>query len=104
MSIASRIRRAKKFRVGGTGSKRCRKGKSCGATCISGGKVCLISLPDYAIRALSHASKRLGKIKKLGEAKKKAEKITMELKVQAPSAPTGPKEGDWLNAPPSRPS
>jgi hypothetical protein len=40
----------------------------------------------------------------LGEAKKKAEKITMELKVQAPSAPTGPKEGDWLNAPPSRPS
>lgn len=96
MSFRSRVRRAKRLSVGGSGKKRCKGGKSCGSTCISRGKVCLISMPDYATRALSHAIKRLGKVKKLAEAKKKAEKITMELKVQAPSAPTGPKEGDWL--------
>lgn len=95
MSLASRIRGAKRRSVGGSGKKRCRRGKSCGSTCISGGKVCLIDLPDYAVRAMSKAALKLGKLKRLSAAKKKAEKITMELKVQAPSSPTGSRQSDW---------
>ncbi len=83
--------------MGGRSSakKRCQRGKSCGSTCISGGKVCLIALPDYATRALISASTKLFKLKKLSKEKKKVEKITMELKVQAPSSPTGSKQIDW---------
>jgi hypothetical protein len=95
MSLASRIRRAKRMGGKSFGKKRCRKGKSCGSTCISGGKVCLIDLPDYATRSLSMAAKRLLKLKKLSKEKKKVEKITMELKVQAPSSPTGSRDTDW---------
>lgn len=95
MSLASRIRRAKKLSIRSSKKKRCGRGKSCGSTCISGGKVCLISLPDYAVRAISKAAFKLGELRKLSKAKKKVEKITMELKVQAPSSPTGSRQTDW---------
>lgn len=39
------IESAKKKAVKGGGRKRCRKGKSCGSTCISSYKVCMVDLP-----------------------------------------------------------
>ena len=41
------VRRAKDQAVGG-GRKRCRRGKNCSATCISGNKWCLVDLPEPA--------------------------------------------------------
>jgi hypothetical protein len=45
MSLGSEIRSAKAKAVGGK-KDRCRKGKSCSATCISGWKACLVEMPD----------------------------------------------------------
>lgn len=53
MVTAGKIRRAKEKAVGGR-RDRCRKGKSCSATCISGLKVCLVELPDMVSTSLSN--------------------------------------------------
>jgi tRNA A-37 threonylcarbamoyl transferase component Bud32 len=42
---AAKIRSAHAKAVGG-GRKRCRKGKNCSATCIAGGEICLVELPE----------------------------------------------------------
>jgi hypothetical protein len=41
----SQIDAAKRKAVKGGGRKRCKKGKSCGASCITSGKVCMVDLP-----------------------------------------------------------
>jgi hypothetical protein len=56
----SQIERAKRMAVGG-GRKRCRKGKSCSATCIFAGKVCLVDLPWVVSGALSKVRGRIQK-------------------------------------------
>jgi hypothetical protein len=56
----SQIRRAKSVAVGG-GRKRCRKGKSCSATCIYAGKICLVDLPEGVSGALSKVRGRIQK-------------------------------------------
>lgn len=62
MITAGEIRRAKGKAVGGK-KDRCRKGKSCSATCISGWKACLVELPDRLIAPI----RKLGeKVKGLG--------------------------------------
>lgn len=66
---ARQIEAAKRKAVGGS-KKRCKKGKSCGATCISGGKVCLVDLPWVSSNSLSKVSK------KIQDASKKDEKPT----------------------------
>lgn len=46
--------------------KRCKKGKSCGATCISGGKVCLVDLPWVSSNGLKKVANTLQSSKKVG--------------------------------------
>lgn len=56
-------KRAQSKRLGQSGAsgkqKRCKKGKSCGATCISGSKVCLVDLPWVSSNGLTKVSKRI---------------------------------------------
>jgi hypothetical protein len=56
-------KRAQSKRLGQSGaagkSKRCKKGKSCGATCISGSKVCLVDLPWVSSNGLTKVSKKI---------------------------------------------
>ena len=56
----SQIERAKRMAVGG-GRKRCRKGKSCSATCIFAGDICLVDLPWVVSGALSKVRGRIQK-------------------------------------------
>lgn len=53
---ARQIESAKRRAVKGGGRKRCRKGKSCGATCINGSKVCLVDLPWVSSNGLSRVA------------------------------------------------
>lgn len=55
---AKQIEAAKSRAVGGS-KKRCKKGKSCGATCISGGKVCLVDLPWVSSNGLSKVATKI---------------------------------------------
>ena len=71
MSLGSEIRAAKAKAVGGK-KDRCRKGKSCSATCISGFKACLVEMSDQV-------SSSLGKLKtKLSPAIAKAKEFLPE--------------------------
>lgn len=54
---AKQIEAAKRRAVKGGGRKRCKKGKSCGATCINGSKVCLVDLPWVSSNGLSKVAK-----------------------------------------------
>jgi hypothetical protein len=58
MVTAGKVRRAKEKAVGGK-RDRCRKGKSCSATCISGLKVCLVELPGMVSTSLSNIKGKL---------------------------------------------
>ena len=55
---ASEIRTANRNAVGGS-RKRCRKGKNCSATCIDGGKYCLVGLPEPASQATTKVASML---------------------------------------------
>jgi tRNA A-37 threonylcarbamoyl transferase component Bud32 len=57
---ASQVRSAKSKAVGG-GRKRCRKGKSCSATCISSGDYCLVDFPEDVSGSLSKLKGRVQK-------------------------------------------
>lgn len=57
---SSDIRRAKARAVGGK-KDRCRKGKSCSATCISGWKACLVEMSDSVSASLTKTGKAIGK-------------------------------------------
>lgn len=59
MTLESRIREAKRKAVGGKGGAkdRCRKGKSCSATCIFRLKECLVEMPE----AISSSVKKFNK-------------------------------------------
>ena len=62
MVTSGEIRRAKQRAVGGK-RDRCRKGKSCSATCISGWKACLVEMSDVVSSSLTKAKSSLsGKI------------------------------------------
>ena len=56
MSLGSEIRAAKAKAVGGK-KDRCRKGKSCSATCISSWKDCLVQMPDVVSNSLNKFAK-----------------------------------------------
>lgn len=56
---ASQIESAKRRAVKGGSKKRCRKGKSCGATCIHFGNVCMVDLPWVFSDGLTRASKEI---------------------------------------------
>ena len=47
----SDVQRAKARAVGG-GRKRCKKGKSCSATCIDPNEMCIVDIPDSVVAAL----------------------------------------------------
>lgn len=82
MITAGEVKRAKEKAVGGK-RDRCRKGKSCSATCISGWKACLVELPDRLaapVRKLGETVKGLGspdKNKLKGE-REKFDKVIMK--------------------------
>jgi hypothetical protein len=61
-------KRAQTARLGQSGAagkrKRCKKGKSCGATCISGGKVCLVDLPWVSSNGLKKVANTVQSSKK----------------------------------------
>lgn len=61
MASTSEIRRAKDRAIGGK-KDRCRKGKSCSATCISGWKACLVEMPS----SISSSLKRMHKLVEKG--------------------------------------
>lgn len=56
-------KRAQSKRLGQSGaggkSKRCKKGKSCGATCINGSKVCLVDIPWASASGIPKAVKAI---------------------------------------------
>lgn len=54
MITPGEVKRAKQRAVGGK-KDRCRKGKSCSATCISGWKACLVEMPDMVSKSLTKA-------------------------------------------------
>lgn len=56
---ASQIESAKRRAVKGGGRKRCKKGKSCGSTCINGVKVCLVDLPWVSSNGLTKVVKEI---------------------------------------------
>jgi hypothetical protein len=56
---AKQIEAAKRRAVKGGGRKKCKKGKSCGATCINSSKVCLVDLPWVSSNGLSKVSKKI---------------------------------------------
>lgn len=59
MVTAGEVRRAKQKAVGGK-KDRCRKGKSCSATCISGWKACLVEMSDVVSSSLTKTGKAIG--------------------------------------------
>ena len=59
---AAQIDAAKRRAVKGSGKKRCKKGKSCGATCINASKVCMVDLPWVSAQGLSKVSKEIQKV------------------------------------------
>lgn len=58
MSIGSEIKAAKAKAIGGK-KDRCRKGKSCSATCISGWKACLVEMPDMVSSSIGKLKNRI---------------------------------------------
>lgn len=60
MRIDSQIRAAKRKAVGGK-KDRCRKGKSCSATCISGWKACLVEMTASVSGSLTRTKKTVQK-------------------------------------------
>lgn len=58
MSNVSEIRAAKAKAVGGK-KDRCRRGKSCSATCISGWKACLVEMPDMVASSINKLRNRV---------------------------------------------
>jgi hypothetical protein len=56
---AKQIEAAKRRAVRGGGRKKCKKGKSCGATCINGSKVCLVDLPWVSSNGLSKVATKI---------------------------------------------
>jgi hypothetical protein len=66
---AYQIESAKRKAVGGSGRKRCRKGKSCGATCIHSVKVCMVDLPWVSSNGLTKVAKSIVNRKSNGSAK-----------------------------------
>lgn len=75
MTTSGEIRRAKQKAVGGK-RDRCRKGKSCSATCISGWKACLVEMSDAVSSSLAKAKSSLSG--KIYEAKTKAKLLIPE--------------------------
>jgi hypothetical protein len=55
---AKQIEAAKRRAIGGS-KKRCNKGKSCGATCINQGKVCLVDLPWVSSNGLTRVATKI---------------------------------------------
>jgi hypothetical protein len=53
---AAQIEKAKRQAVKGRKRKRCKKGKSCGSTCINAGKVCMVDLPWVVSSGLKKVS------------------------------------------------
>lgn len=70
MVTAGKVRRAKQKTIGGK-KDRCRKGKSCSATCISRWKDCLVEMSDAVSSSLTKTRKAIGK---------RAEKVVPGLK------------------------
>lgn len=78
---AAQIEASKRRAVTGKTKKRCKKGKSCGATCIQYGKVCMVDLPWVSAQGLSKVAKVIQKKQK------------SEPKIQAKNKPSlQPKE------------
>lgn len=77
------------MRRSSTRKNRCLDGKSCGRSCIFRRNICQIDLQRLISRNLSKVFNILNRETK-GDPKKV--KIEMELRKQAPSTPTGPKE------------
>lgn len=63
MVTPGEVRRAKEKAVGGK-RDRCRKGKSCSATCIAGIKLCLVNMQLSVSSAISKASSLITRIKR----------------------------------------
>jgi hypothetical protein len=63
-------KRAQTARLGQSGAhgkrKRCKKGKSCGASCINNYKFCLVDLPWASSKGLSKVAKKIQDKKKVG--------------------------------------
>lgn len=58
---AAQIEKAKRQAVKSSKKKRCKKGKSCGATCINSGKVCMVDLPWVSAQGLTKVAKEIQK-------------------------------------------
>lgn len=72
MATSGKIKTAKMKAVGGK-KDRCRKGKSCSATCISGWKACLVEMPDMVSASVK---KFAGKVQsKVAQVKKNPERV-----------------------------
>jgi hypothetical protein len=82
-SQISAAKRAQAKRLGQPGaagkSKRCKKGKSCGATCINSGKVCLVDIPWAT-------GKQIGKLANTIQASKKDKEKEKVERVKKPSS------------------
>lgn len=66
---AYQIEAAKRRAVKGKGKKRCKKGKSCGATCINNYRVCMVDLPWVSAQALTKVSATIQSNKQVKPAK-----------------------------------
>jgi hypothetical protein len=72
---ASQIESAKRRAVKGGGRKRCKKGKSCGATCINGSKVCLVDLPWVSSNGLTKVVKEIQGVSRENPVEKAATRV-----------------------------
>lgn len=66
---AAQIEKAKRQAVKSSKKKRCKKGKSCGATCINAGKVCMVDLPWVVSAGLKKVSNTVNNSKPKANAK-----------------------------------
>lgn len=82
-----KVRQAKvsqQRRGGGGGRKRCRKGKSCGASCISSVKVCLVDVSDNVSKEIGKVAREvIGRIPAGTQKKSKMRELLSQEKLQA---------------------
>lgn len=75
---------AQQRRGGGGGRKRCRKGKSCGASCISSVKVCLVDVSDNVSKEIGKVAREvIGRIPAGTQRKSKMRELLSQEKLQA---------------------
>lgn len=80
MSLGSEIKAAKAKAVGGK-KDRCRKGKSCSATCISGWKACLVEMPDMVSTSVKKFANKVQA--KITQVRKNPERVVPGKKQEA---------------------